>query len=136
MKTILAVLKLVGVVVAIGIGGAQARWVLGHGLTSCSAWTQAHSTNAPERLNMEDWVAGYLSNFNSLTNDPDVPDFLKDEDWNGLIAWIDTYCAAHSLDSLENVGASHGAAMIDISAQCGKGVRVGGRRRVNSRACR
>jgi hypothetical protein len=101
MKTILAVLKLVGVVVAIGIGGAQARWVLGHGLTSCDAWTQAHTTNAPERLNVEDWVAGYLSNFNSLTNDPDVPDFLKDEDWNGLIAWIDTYCAAHSLDSLE-----------------------------------
>jgi hypothetical protein len=42
-----------------------------------------------------------LSNFNRITNDPNVPDFLKDEDWNGLITWIDEYFAAHSLDSLE-----------------------------------
>lgn len=55
----------------------------------------------PERLNMEDWVAGYLSNFNSLINGRDVPDFLKDEDWDGLIAWIDNYCAANPLDKLE-----------------------------------
>ena len=73
-----------------GVGSAQARWVFG-GLSSCGAWTQARTTNAPERLNMEDWIAGYLSNFNSLTNDSDVPDFLKDEDWDGLIAWIDNY---------------------------------------------
>ena len=50
---------------------------------------------------MEDWIAGYLSNFNSLTNDSDVPDFLKDEDWDGLITWIDHYCDAHPLDKLE-----------------------------------
>ena len=104
MKTILAMPKLCligAIVAAVGIGSAQARWVLGHGLTSCTAWTQAHTTNAPERLNMEDWIAGYLSNFNSLTNDPDVPDFLKDEDWDGLITWIDHYCDAHPLDKLK-----------------------------------
>jgi hypothetical protein len=67
-------LCLVVAVVALGIGSAQARWVLGHGLTSCGAWTQAHTTNAPERLSMEDWIAGYLSDFNSLTDNPDVPD--------------------------------------------------------------
>ena len=50
---------------------------------------------------MEDWIAGYLSNFNSLTNDPDVSDFLKDEDWDGLIGWIDNYCAANPSDKLE-----------------------------------
>ena len=88
-------LLVVGAIVAAGIGSAQARWVLGRGLTPCSAWTHTHTTNAPERLNMEDWIAGYLSNFNSLINDPDVPDFLKDEDWDGLIAWIDNYCAAY-----------------------------------------
>ncbi len=96
MKT----LAVVGVVVAIGIGSAHARWVLGHGLTSCGTWTQAHTTDAPERLRMEDWIAGYLSDFNSLTDDPDVPDFLKDEDWDGLITWIDNYCATHPLDKL------------------------------------
>jgi hypothetical protein len=50
---------------------------------------------------MEDWIAGYLSAFNSLTDDPDTPDFLKSEDWDGLIAWMDNYCAAHPLDKLE-----------------------------------
>ena len=121
MKTTLAVPKpcLIGVVVALGIGSAQARWILGHGLTPCGAWTQAHTTNAPERLNMEDWIAGYLSNFNSLTNDPDVPDFLKDEDWDGLITWIDRYCEAHPPDKLEKAAReleldllSYGAAVI------------------------
>jgi hypothetical protein len=27
---------------------------------------------------MEDWIAGYLSAFNSLTDDPATPDFLKE----------------------------------------------------------
>ena len=36
------------------IGSAQERFVLGQGRTSCTAWTQAHTTNAPERLNMEE----------------------------------------------------------------------------------
>ena len=91
-------LFLVAVTVALGIGAAQARSVLGHGLTSCDAWAQASKT---ERLNMESWIAGYLSSFNSLIDDPDVPDFLKDEDWDGLMAWIDNYCAAHPGDKLE-----------------------------------
>jgi hypothetical protein len=55
---------------------------------------------------MEDWIAGYLSAFNSLTDDPATPDFLKDEDWDGLIAWIDNYCAARPLDKLETAGRS------------------------------
>jgi hypothetical protein len=73
------------------------------GLSSCGAWTQARTTNAPERLSMEYWLAGYLSTFNTTPDDPDldIPDFLKNEDWDGLMDWIDTYCAAHSLDKLD-----------------------------------
>jgi len=41
-----------------------------------------------------------LSSFNSLTDDASAPDFLKDEDWDGLIAWMDNYCATHPLDKL------------------------------------
>ena len=88
------------------IGSADARFVLGHGQTSCDSWTQAHMTNAPGRLKMEDWIAGYLSAFNGFTDDPDVPDFLKDEDWDGLIGWISTYCGAHSLDNLDKAAYS------------------------------
>jgi hypothetical protein len=84
-----------------GIGSAQQRWSFG-GLSSCEIWTQAHTTNAPERLSMEHWIAGYLSNFNTILDDPDgVPDFLKDEDWDALRAWIDNYCAAHPDDKLD-----------------------------------
>jgi hypothetical protein len=104
MKTTLGALKLclVGVVVAVGIGSAEARQILGHGLTLCGAWTQARITNAPERLNMEHWVAGYPSNFNTVNDvDPSIPDLLKDQEWDGLMAWIDTYCAAHPLDKVD-----------------------------------
>jgi hypothetical protein len=31
---------------------------------------------------------------------------LKDEDWDGLIAWIDNYCAAHPLDKLDTAARS------------------------------
>jgi hypothetical protein len=96
----------IGVVASVSVGSAQARWVLGRGLTPCGALIQAHTTNAPEQLNMEDWVAGYLSSFNSLTDDPNIPDFLKNEDWDGLIAWIDNYCATHPLDKLETAARS------------------------------
>jgi hypothetical protein len=84
-------LLVVGAIVAVGIGSAQARWLLGRELTPCSAWTHTHTTNAPGRLNMEDWVAGYLSSFNSLTDDPETSDFLKDED----LGW--PYCIDRQL---------------------------------------
>ena len=89
---------LLATVVAIGIGNAQGRTVLGQALTPCDAWTKAQG---PERTSLETWVAGYLSSFNSLTDDVNEPDFLKDEDWDGLIVWIDNYCAVHPEDKLE-----------------------------------
>ena len=104
MKATWGTLKLclVGVVVAVGIGSAEARLILGHGLTLCGAWTQARITNAPQRLSMEHWVAGYLSNFNTLNDEnPNIPDLLKGQEWDGLMAWIDTYCAAHPLDKVD-----------------------------------
>ena len=94
-------LCVISLMASMEIGSAQERFVLGHGRTSCTAWTQAHTTNAPERLNMEDWIAGFLSAFNGFTDDPDVPDFLKNEDWDALKAWIDNYCAGHSVDNLD-----------------------------------
>jgi hypothetical protein len=93
----------VALAVAVGIGSAQGRTVLGHGLTSCGGWTQAQGS---ERSSLETWVAGYLSSFNSLTGDANDPDFLKDEDWDGLIAWIDNYCSAHPDYKLETAARS------------------------------
>jgi hypothetical protein len=50
----------------------------------------------PVRLLMEQWITGWLdrANFNL---DPDI---LKGEDWLGVMARIDKYCADHPLDKL------------------------------------
>jgi hypothetical protein len=98
-------LLVAGAIVAIGIGSAHAegRWVLGHGLSPCGAWTQARKMHNIDLLPMEHWVAGYLSEANFVGPDleaPDIPDLLKGEDWTGLTTWIDNYCTAHPLDQL------------------------------------
>ena len=46
----------VSLAVAIGIGSARGRMVLGQGLTSCDGWTRAQG---PERSTLETWIAGY-----------------------------------------------------------------------------
>ena len=85
------------------VAHAEGRWVLGHGLSSCGAWTQARKMHNIDQFPMEHWVAGYLSEANFVGPDleaPDIPDLLKGEDWAGLADWIDNYCAAHPLDKL------------------------------------
>jgi hypothetical protein len=93
------------VIVAIGIDSVhgEGRWVLGHGLSLCSAWTEARKTYNVDQIPMEHWVAGYLSEANFVGPDlqaPDIPDLLKGEDWTALTTWIDNYCAAHPVNQL------------------------------------
>ena len=85
-----------GAIVAIGIGSAEATQIGRVGLESCGAWTQTRQMKTPIRLLMEQWITGWLdrANFNLNT------DILQGEDWLGVMAWIDKYCAAHPLDKL------------------------------------
>ena len=85
------------------VAHADVRYGLGHGLSSCGAWTQARKMHNIDQVPMEHWVAGYLSEANLVGPDieaPDIPDLLKGEDWVELTGWIDNYCATHPLDKL------------------------------------
>ena len=92
------------IVVATGrVAHPEVRYGLGHGLSSCGAWTQARELHNIDQMNMEQWVAGYLSEANLVGPDidaPDIPDLLKGEDWAALTDWIDNYCNAHPQDKL------------------------------------
>ncbi len=95
-------LFVVCVVVAVSTGSAlaQTKSVFGVGWSSsCGLWTQVRKTSSPERGLSEQWVAGYLSAANEIDL-PDIPDLLKGEDFDRLLAWIDGYCHEHPLDRL------------------------------------
>jgi hypothetical protein len=47
------------------------------------------------------WVAGYLSAANNVAFVNDKEDVLKGSDFDGLMAWIDNYCRANPLDTVE-----------------------------------
>ncbi len=85
-----------GAIVAVGVGSADATQMGRVGLESCGAWTQTRQMKTPIRLLMEQWITGWLdrANFNL-----DL-DILEGEDWLGVMARIDKYCAAHPLDKL------------------------------------
>jgi hypothetical protein len=42
------------------------------------------------------WVTGYLSGLNMESS----PDFLRDRDADGLMAWIDNYCRRNPLHTI------------------------------------
>jgi hypothetical protein len=85
-------------IVAAGIGSAEATQIGRVGMESCGAWMQTRQMKTPIKMLMEQWITGWLdrANFNL---DPDI---LEGEDWLGVMARIDKYCAAHPLDKLYN----------------------------------
>jgi hypothetical protein len=64
----------------------------------CGLWTQVRKTNSPERGLVS---SGYwcLSAANEMDL-PHIPDLLKVEDFDRLMAGIDNYCLEHPADRL------------------------------------
>ena len=73
--------------------------VLGAGSRPCGSWLQLRTQANPESAVLQSWVLGYITsvNANVLTVSQDVADGSTPD---ALYAWIDSYCAAHPLDSL------------------------------------
>jgi hypothetical protein len=78
--------------------------MMGQGGASCGLWTQYH----PQKENvvaasLEAWVLGYLSATNLwlgvMAKNPDA-DILKGQDRDGLMAWVDNYCAKNPLEKI------------------------------------
>ena len=94
-----------------GAEGKDQWMVRGEGQLSCGAWTkaQAHrpAIGADNKYLATDiglssqiaWVSGFLSAFDYYGNGSG--NVSSSTDGNGILAWIDNYCAAHPLDNIE-----------------------------------
>lgn len=71
----------------------------GPGVKSCGHWT--NESHGELRYDLSEWVLGYVSAA-GYYNDY----HLRDTDADGISAYMDTYCKAHPLDSVEK-GAQH-----------------------------
>jgi hypothetical protein len=61
---------------------------------------------------MEQWVVGFLSGINWTGGAAaDVPDLIKGQDFDGLMAWVDNYCRAHPLTKL---GDASGELLVEL----------------------
>jgi hypothetical protein len=76
--------------------------IMGAGLEYCGAWTEARQQNAAELP--EHWLLGYLSGIGSESVSGTDP--LKSMDAEAVFAWVDNYCRAHPLDTIERAGGS------------------------------
>lgn len=74
--------------------------ILGVGAKSCGSWTQERRDKSQISFTYAQWVLGYVTAFNVhvLEHDAGVS---KGIDNQGLIAWIDTYCLSHPIDTVE-----------------------------------
>jgi len=73
--------------------------VLGVGTLSCEVWTKdrADRTSDSHFVNGA-WIQGYLTAVNAFGDGPSH--ISKGTDADGIMAWIDKYCAQHPVESL------------------------------------
>jgi hypothetical protein len=72
--------------------------LIGVGTASCGTWTvDQRDPKSWPALADESWVLGFLSGigFESLADNP-----LNGTDANGVVGWIDNYCAANPLSQI------------------------------------
>ena len=78
--------------------------VRGDGGVTCATWATyrtnaaANNVNAVPALVAESWVLGYLTAYNYFG--PGDGHVGSGVDNRAVLAWVDTYCAQHPLDSL------------------------------------
>ena len=78
---------------------ARPTMVVGHGNTSCGKWTQARGDRGASSTIYGAWLGGFISGINMA--DPIARDDLSEgTDFDGLLAWVDSYCAANPLDKV------------------------------------
>ena len=72
--------------------------IVGYGMRSCGAWTEARKNNKLDSLAYETWVQGFLSGINS-TGVMGI-DILESGDHENWLVWIDNYCQQKPLDKI------------------------------------
>jgi hypothetical protein len=89
---------------------------MGSGHLSCGRWLKAENSNElaeqARSATMGQWVTGYLSGV--AVNLPPVGDGLRRSVWEGIRHWIDNYCQAHPLESVNDAAA---ALAVDLASK-------------------
>jgi hypothetical protein len=87
------------VMLAGAVTPAQSKVVTyGTGLKSCEIYLAAKEQHSREGLAFIDWVSGYVSGVNALSNR--VNNVLGDTNLQGTIYWLDGFCRKHSQTSV------------------------------------
>lgn len=99
MKALIA-LMVVSIVAVSNSSNAQPPILFGVGGESCGSWASG-KTSAVDVTAHSQWLWGYISAFN-VYQYPDHGDVAYGTDWQGLAAWMDNYCLAHPLDTIQS----------------------------------
>lgn len=74
-------------------GTKQGFTAIGAGTSSCGKWTEDKASDRAIYVEDGTWVLGFVSAFNSLGWKG--MNVASETDEDGIIAWIDNYCAAN-----------------------------------------
>lgn len=88
-------LALVLAALALNANAAPPVMVSGLGVSDCGEWVKKVYAGDPA------WVYGYLSALNAEWTYQGAPDFLKGVSGSQVNVWIDNYCQAHPLESVQ-----------------------------------
>jgi len=79
---------------------AAQKWI-GFGGVSCGSWSEKRRTEPEVSAAYTVWVLGFVSGANvDQTILLGHPDFLKNTDKDGIVTWMNNYCASHPLDTV------------------------------------
>ena len=93
-------LGLVLVIAAADGASAQGRTTYGFSSHSCGQWQQSRTAKDRGSLQLEAYVAGFLSGYNMAFTGPDFIAGTPNDTGVSFHIWIDNYCRSNPLDLL------------------------------------
>ena len=81
----------------------------GAGISSCGQWSASRKSLSYGDWGLPaQWILGYVTAVNSYAGTP-----TRETDAEGIMAWTDTYCQTHPLES---IGTAASALVVDLGA--------------------
>jgi hypothetical protein len=96
--------------------GRSQFMVLGAGFSSCESWTNDRGVDGANSRYKEQWVLGYITAMNNWVLPADrgaARDLAEGTGAEGLLAWMDEYCAANPQTNVGNAVALLGSEFQD-----------------------
>jgi hypothetical protein len=83
-------------------GSAEGFALIGSGVESCGTWTASRRQSEFAAIQPAQWILGFLSGAGYMSSEGVDP--LNRVDAQAVWAWVDNYCLAHPLESIEQAG--------------------------------